>query len=495
MKIIIIVLLHLFISNIHAVDRVKKINKYLSEITSSKGIEKLYPLYNGYAYIYCKDTNSLIREAWLDGNELKIKYLPEDTEHRDVFIAYGGYACLRAERSLHLHLYKVDGTRIFDDIDKFTPFYQHLSIYRQNETLLYKKGKLTSIRRPKGCSLTYLLSGEVLHNKFLNADGSCVYDKKLKIVTKETDYIETEKMNFKNTKNFHKIYSNKNNYSFITWFNWSEGQALFTINNEKHTKKEDIILPYLDNHVEISIYEKKGLIEQRLVDNWWGERYLQKDVVYRKENGDSIMPENYRFTGYFKNYILCENDTGTSAITLSGEETSQIKLGKCLLNKIGRKWVLNSFSSIDSIEYVTGLNSDKYIGITINGKNGIIDKDGNMIVEPDKYEIFIDKLYFVCRTANSTYWIYDKKGNIIGKDLLDFYFDHLDLEDETSAFRYKTDKYHYMFFKIEDGKYRYFLRKKKKSKVFYADEINTEDLSNRYLPIKKDGIWQYLEIK
>ncbi len=52
-----------------------------------------------------------------------------------------------------------------------------------------------------------------------------------------------------------------------------------------------------------------------------------------------------------------------------------------------------------------------------------------------------------------------------------------------------------MFFKIEDGKYQYFLRKKKKSKAFYADDIDTADLSNKYLPIKKDGIWQYLEIK
>ena len=50
-----------------------------------------------------------------------------------------------------------------------------------------------------------------------------------------------------------------------------------------------------------------------------------------------------------------------------------------------------------------------------------------------------------------------------------------------------------MFFLIEDGKYKYFLRKKKKSKVFYADEINTEGLSIGFCLLRKTefgSIWK-----
>ena len=91
------------------------------------------------------------------------------------------------------------------------------------------------------------------------------------------------------------------------------------------------------------------------------------------------------------------------------------------------------------------------------------------------------------------YDLYDKNGKQLAKGMSEFIVD----EDffEGTYERYKPDLFRYFIFKEGENKYRYWLRNKKKSKVFYADEINTEDLSNRYLPIKKDGIWQYLEIK
>ena len=227
------------------------------------------------------------------------------------------------------------------------------------------------------------------------------------------------------------------------------------------------------------------------VYSYYGEK--EGNIVYTTDL-EAVTPIGDNFTGFFKDYLLYDHANETSAVKTDRKPTTEIKLGRYRLKKHNAKWTLNTPFTTDCFDRLTGLNNNKYLGVVAGSKVGILGEHGSLILPPKFKEIFIDKIYFIGLTTEDTYEVYDKKGNLIGKNFLDFFYDEYDKEDEPDRQTGK-DRYHYFFFKLEDGKYQYFLRKKKKTKVFYADEINTEDLSNRFLPIMKDGVWQYLEIK
>ena len=485
MKIIFIVLLHLFISNIHAVDRVKRINNFIKKgpnvITSCN---YLGPLYKDYAFIfYNKEAYEYPMDGWIDVKNLKII---DDTVTnkciKNLFIAYDGFVDFGSI------VYKIDGTEYSDKIENFIPFHKNLILTKSDTTgfdiVLYKRGNVVSRSHNEDYGKSRF---EIVYNDFFILDDdttSTLYDKNLNLLIKGV-YI-CKSISKINQGGFYELYPRKEHQYF---FCFCDKKNTIIAYDRKARKKMEIPFKYdskLEHHWDEATFfsEKKYAVLGNMTH-----------YVVNITTGRPIIPTKYNFIGYFKENLICEYNNKTLAITTEGETTSQIKVGKYCMVDCGTKWILKTPFYTDSIEKLNGLNSDEYIGVTIKGKLGIIGKKGNIIVPPQYQEIFIDKFYFVCHSTKDTYDIYDKKGKLYGKDLLAFYFDETDIEYQNFSSGFKIDRNHYMFFKIEDGKYQYFLRNKKKSKVFYADEFNTEDLSNRFLPIKKDGIWQYLEIK
>ena len=504
---LLLIILAISYFNIQAIPHTKRINDYLiscRNTTTSNGhiiknIINLYPLYNGYSYIKYEDSYNQERIGWLDVKNLRVIDLPQKFTWSDAFIAKGGFAILmRLPENYHTNeskyklLYKIDGNYILDNVIEFVPFFKHFAIYRYIEPghtlqfILFKNGELSFGTSEKETHST--IHSNIIFNKYLSF-ADTLYNRNLKHISGYIGGIGENERRLRGT--FFDTYPHNDNHIFLNCLIDNDDAVIYT--NEKFKKE---ITFYLPDSTEFD-YDEGYLFKD---DKYIVLKHNTVHVVYNTLSRKPITPLNHDFTGFFKDYLLHNYNHETFATSTTGIQEKQIKLGKHFLEKIGRKWLYSSPVLSDSIDCVIGLNNDNYIGVNIKNKVGIINKKGNITIYPSYEQIYIDNLYFICRTEKKEFDIYDKDGNNIGKNLKEIYYDNLDDRSFPYEFlycnnKYKIDKYHYMFFKLEDGKYRYFLRKKKKSKVFYADEINTEDLSNKYLPIKKDGIWQYLEIK
>ncbi|MCR5567708.1 MAG: hypothetical protein K6G31_00360 [Paludibacteraceae bacterium] len=501
---IILFIFFLNLTNVEASLRIKRINRYLkdcSKITTSgnhkiKEIVRLHSIYNDYAVLIYKDSlSSEYALAWLDLKHLNTIDFPEKhrewdgTLHYSTDIAAGSLTCINNE------IQKIGGKTLIDSIEYILPFKKNLIAVRFPDPR--EIGELVFIKtvphaivkrgiRPCAFPDEY----EIISNKYFTI-GAHLYDDKLRLRLDGNDNEEgiCGEIIIRNRRGFTEIYPEKENQS-IFFFN-DKSDNIF-VYDHKLKKKLTINFPFEDTvhyyYCNATLLHDDSLLT--LVCSYRG-REERSDVVFTT-NGEAITPIGDNFTGFFKDYLLYDHANETSAVKTDRKPTTEIKLGRYRLKKHNAKWTLNTPFTTDCFDRLTGLNNNKYLGVVTGSKVGIIGEHGNLILPPKFEKIFIDKLYFICLTTKKTYEVYDKKGNLIGENFLRFFCEN---EENRSGLELGEYTYHYFFFKLEDGKYQYFLRKKKKSKVFYADEINTEDLSNKYLPIKKDGIWQYLEIK
>ena len=499
---IILILFFLNLTNVEASLRVKRINRYLkdcSKITTSgnhkiKEIVRLHSIYNDYAVLIYKDSlSSEYALAWLDLKHMNTIDFPEEDRIYGfyggvpTFTAAGGLTCINNE------IQKIGGTTLIDSIEYILPFKKNLIAVRFPDPR--EIGELVFIKtvphaivkrgiRPCAFPDEY----EIISNKYFTI-GAHLYDDKLRLRLDGNDNEEgiCGETLYRGRSGFIEIYPEKENQS-IFFFN-HKSDNIFVYD---HKLKKKLTVNYPSQDTVFNMFCAMTLLHGdsllMLLSEYRGKRF---HMVYTTDL-EAVTPIGDNFTGFFKDYLLYDHANETSAVKTDRKPTTEIKLGRYRLKKHNAKWTLNTPFTTDCFDRLTGLNNNKYLGVVTGSKVGIIGEHGNLILPPKFEKIFIDKLYFICLTTKKTYEVYDKKGNLIGENFLRFFCEN---EENRSGLELGEYTYHYFFFKLEDGKYRYFLRKKKKSKVFYADEINTEDLSNRYLPIKKDGIWQYLEIK
>ena len=493
--------------NTQASNHLKWVNKFLAEYQVENQIDHIRPIYNDYAEIY---KSSCIEGACcdkLDIINIKKKAIVSDV-HENMSLTKGGYILFNDELPLvseedtfcfgNLKDRKINGdTILLDKVFEFYPMKDNFIAYRRfdstytsMEMVLYKKGNVvqrdTFSSWPKDyCDVSYIC------DKYrLVLSSHKLYDENLNVVL-EGDIKEY-------VYGFHSNgYSVKfpNNRSI---FLYADNDV--SIYDDK-CKKRHVIPKAVMNKLEQcndDVYEfcvgflwKKKLIMTRQGTKEPGGYLLR---AY-KLDGTPVIPDKHKFSGYFRNILFYDNKEETFAVTMDGTKINRIKLGKCSLEKSGKRWILKSRLSTDSIDLITGLNSNQHIGIKKGMYNGIIDKNGNTIL-PTRFDVIFMFKKFYLGWVKSKFMIYDKNSKVLADYNMDDYLrdghDDYIYVDNNGLYPYRRQ---YSIYKEGEGKYRYWLRNKKKSKVFYADEINTEDLSNRYLPIKKDGIWQYLEIK
>lgn len=501
---IILILFFLNLTNVEASLRVKRINRYLkdySKITTSGNhkinrISNLYPIYNDYAVLIYQDSlSSEYALAWLDLKHMNTIDFPEEDRIYSfyggvpTFTAAGGLTCINNE------IQKIGGKTLIDSIEYILPFKKNLIAVRFPDPreigeLVFIKTVPHAIVKRGISPCAFPDEYEIISNKYFTI-GAHLYDDKLRLRLDGNDNEEgiCGEIIIRNRRGFTEIYPEKENQS-IFFFN-DKSDNIF-VYDHKLKKKLTINFPFEDTvhyyYCNATLLHDDSLLT--LVCSYRG-REEWSDVVFTT-NGEAITPIGDNFTGIFKDYLLYDHANETSAVKTDRKPTTEIKLGRYRLKKHNAKWTLNTPFTTDCFDRLTGLNNNKYLGVVTGSKVGILGEHGNLILPPKFEKIFIDKLYFICLTTKKTYEVYDKKGNLIGENFLRFFCEN---EENRSGLELGEYTYHYFFFKLEDGKYQYFLRKKKKSKVFYADDIYTRDLSNRFLPIMKDGVWQYLEIK
>lgn len=494
------------IANIQAANRIKKTNNFLREIQKEKRLYGLNPIYNDYGLIAYQDTfghyNSLsgtyidFRYACIDIKRRKLIYIKDCFDN---FIAKGGYVFqdvgYKAEYPDEImgRIANINGETLLDSVTNWYLFRDHFFTHKTINNLfvfsLYKAGGLIrkdTIRDYDYCSpcgYNYAIPIDIffVHNKYYWINGS-LYDEKLNKVLADADWGNFEMAHH----NYMEMYPK--DLSFYTL----SGDRM-TLYNKRCKKKYTI--PF-----ETSRWNESSDFSEPASILWNKKLIVLNRRVYDFK-GAPITPEKHYFSGYYNKFLIYNNNEETFVMTLDKTQFQQIKLGKCRLEKTEKKWLLRTPTSTDTLDNITGLNSDKHIGTSVGNKLGIINNNGETIIPPDYDIILIDKLYYIGIKLEYgfPYDLYDKKGKLLAKGMSKFIVDTQDTENRYYCGGvydiYKPDVFQYFIFKEGENKYRYWLRNKKKSKVFYADEINTEDLSNRYLPIKKDGIWQYLEIK
>lgn len=157
-----------------------------------------------------------------------------------------------------------------------------------------------------------------------------------------------------------------------------------------------------------------------------------------------------------------------------------------LLIIIGIFVVKNSFSKKEVViknepyEYFT-LNSS-------NGKLGIVDKNGNIVIEPEYENIYIpnqSKDVFICYKDESNYSVINKEGKDIFQDVGNVYsilISDTSLEMEKNVLLYEKDE---KFGLIDyDGK--------KITEPIYEEIISLPNKPG-FLRVKKDGLYGVLD--
>ena len=496
---IILFIFFLNLTNVEASLRIKRINRYLkdcSKITTSgnhkiKEIVRLHSIYNDYAVLIYKDSlSSEYALAWLDLKHLNTIDFPEKhrewdgTPHYSTYIAAGGLYWLDGT------IQKIGGTTLLDSLVRIIPFKDNIIAFRVPDSsdigeLVFIK---TTPRHSHQYDYGYQIECGIICNKYFKYAYD-LYDDKLRLRLEGHENGFCGETLHRGRSGFIEIYPEKENQS-IFFFN-HKSDNIFVYD---HKLKKKLTVNYPSQDTVFNMFCAMTLLHGdsllMLLSEYRGKRF---HMVYTTDL-EAVTPIGDNFTGFFKDYLLYDHANETSAVKTDRKPTTEIKLGRYRLKKHNAKWTLNTPFTTDCFDRLTGLNNNKYLGVVAGSKVGILGEHGSLILPPKFKEIFIDKIYFIGLTTEDTYEVYDKKGNLIGKNFLDFFYDEYDKEDKLDRQTGK-DRFHYFFFKLEDGKYQYFLRKKKKTKVFYSDDIDTEDLSNRFLPIMKDGVWQYLEIK
>lgn len=482
-----ILILFLFgIANIQAANRIKRVNKYLKDFQKEIKIDRLHPIYHGYGLMAYLDTRYIYRNEYTI--DIKKRKLINNKDTFDPFIAKGGFVFQDAgyeaeypDDEIMGKITNINGETLLDSVTDWLPSKKHFLTFRHAgadttfEISSYKHGRLIrkdTIHSDLQNSQMYgLIAHSVVHNKYCWISGS-LYDEKLNKLLTNAGWGTFEMSHH----NYREIYP-KNLYIYTL-----SGDSI-TFYNKRCKKKYTIDRNYWSFDLPSIMWDKKLIVLDR-------RGYDLK--------GTPITPENHYFSGYYNKYLIYNNNEETFAMTLDKTQSKKIKLGRCRLEKNEKKWVLRTPTSTDTLDNITGINSDKHIGISVGNKIGIIDKNGKTIVPPCYREILIDNLYYIGnKNEYGPYDLYDKNGTLLAKGMDEFIHSESqrDPYELPIEYRYEPDRFRYFIFKESENKYRYWLRNKKKSKVFYADDINTPDLSNRYLPIKKDGVWQYLEIK
>ena len=482
--------------NTQASNHLKWANKFLAEYQVENQIGQISPIYNGYAKIY--KPNCIDCCSNFDIIDIKKKAIVSDV-HENMSLTKVGYILFYDDLPQvseedtfcfgNLKDRKIKGdTILLDNVFEFYPMKDNFIAYRKLdptytsiERVLYKKGNV--VQRDTFSSWPKDYCDVYIYDKYrLVRSSHKLYDENLNVVL-EGDIRPTKHILCHN--GFVEYYP-----MYTSFFLHKDGKIF--IFNDKCGKKQ--VLPMTEEEL-CGVKEKdesewcRGFIWEKklIVTEYQRAGHLHLRVF--KLDGTPLTPEKHNFSGYFKNILFYDNKEETFAVTMDGTKINRIKLGKCSLEKSGKKWILKSRLSTDSIDLITGLNSNQHIGIKKGMYNGIIDKNGNTIIPTHFDDIYIDKPYYIgIKDWKSNF--YDKRGKLLADRMPEYL--------RSDDYLIKPDSHHYHTHYVFDegnGKYRYFHRNKKKSKVFYADEINTLDLSNRYLPIKKDGIWQYLEIK
>ncbi len=479
------------IANIQAANRIEKTNDFIKGIQKEIKLDFLYPIYNGYCMIGCLyDYRENYRNRYTKYtiDIKKRKLININTFVR--LIAKGGFVFQDAgyeaeypEDEIMGKITNINGETLLDSVTDWLLSKKHFLTFRHAgadttfEISSYKNGRLIrkdtihSDLQQYNVGMYGLIAHSVVHNKYCWINGS-LYDEKLNKLLTNAGWGTFEMSHH----NYREIYP-KNLYIYTL-----SGDSI-TFYNKRCKKKYTIDRNYWSYGLPSIMWDKKLIVLDR-------RGYDLK--------GTPITPENHYFSGYYNKYLIYNNNEETFAMTLDKTQSKKIKLGRCRLEKNGKKWVLRTPTSTDTLDNITGINSDKHIGISVGNKIGIIDKNGNTIVPPCYREILIDNLYYIGnKNEYGHYDLYDKNGTLLAKGMDEFLDNEIqrDPYELPIEYGYKPDRFRYFIFKESENKYRYFLRKKKKSKVFYADDINLRDLSNRFLPIKKDGIWQFLEIK
>ena len=485
--------------NTQASNDLKWVNKVLKEHQIKYKIRGLSPIYKGYALLesYDKAYTGMVFapgiESYIDikNREFEVDYQGYQVDD----ITMGEYILYDAgetdENGFKLYngsnrgIRKFGGETVTDSVYEWQTARNFFIVYKKianTDTLvkmtIYKEGK--SIHSDT-CFYEIGIGpygAHFIYDRYCWIKGK-LYDENLKkVIDEDVDAGVVEMPHH----DFIEMYPN--NYSFFAFLKDS-----MNIYNEKCKKKYVVPLKIQKDDNGYHCYNVSFLWDKKLI------------VMCRRGynlKGVAVTPKNHYFSGYFKDYLIYDKQEEAFASTIDGFSTPKIKLGKCSLEKSGKKWVLKSPLSTDSIDLIIGLNSDKHIGIKVGKYIGIIDRDGKSILPICYDKIYIDKLYYIGQKGYE-YVLFNKKGKLLAEGMTEIMTEDEDGFTDSSYGISNSipygDRFRYVIFKEGKNKYRYWLRNKKKSKAFYADDINTADLSNRFLPIKKDGIWQFLEIK
>ena len=483
--------------NTQASNHLKWVNKVLKEHQIKFGIRGLSPIFNGYAFLESCNKDDIESPIGIHSYiDIKNRVFEVGYEGYQVMdIIRGGYVIYDAGETdengfkiyegTNLGIKKLGGETVTDSVYEWLSAPNFFIVYKKianTDTLvkmtIYKEGK------PIHSDTCFYEIGigpygaRIIYDRYCWLKGK-LYDENFKKVIDEdvsAGVVEMPHHDF--------IETYPNNYSFFAF-----SKDSMNIYNKKCKKKYVAPLNIKKDDNGFHCYNVSFLWDKKLI--------VMCRRVYNLE-GVAVSPKSHYFSGYFKDYLIYDKQEEAFASTIDGFSTPKIKLGKCSLEKSGKKWVLKSPLSTDSIDLIIGLNSDKHIGIKVGKYIGIIDRDGKSILPICYDKIYIDKLYYIGQKGYE-YVLFNKKGKLLADGMTEIMTEDEDGFTDSSYGISNSipygDRFRYVIFKEGKNKYRYWLRNKKKSKAFYADDINTADLSNKYLPIKKDGIWQYLEIK
>ena len=480
-------------NQIEASNNLRWLNKVIKEYQTEK-YELIGPLLNGCIKIDKSNCYDGVCCDKVDLLDMKNKTIVSDIP-KNMRLTKGGYILLNQKLPLEPEedtlCFSIFGSRKFrgdtillDNVVAFYPMKDNFIAYRRigttdtiQERVLYKKKHLIQRDTCLSCSCPYENCDMfyIYHKYRFCRSTHQLYDENLNVVL-EGDIRKKEayvgRSGFWGSFPYYK--------SFFLYSD--EGIAIYDEKCRKRYVIPKAVMKQLEHYEDSYVQYCDGII--------WDKNLIITDrpkagtlrIYHRayKLDGTPVTPDENSFSGYFKNFFIYDDGKESFAGTMDGTKIKHIKLGKCNLEKSGKKWILKRPLSTDTIDLITGLNSDQHIGIKKGDSIGIVNKKGKTILPVCFDKIYIEKLYYI-GVKQEKYTVFSKKGEVLveGKDDI--------ICSERSEFDYEYCE--------NEKKYRYYIRNKKKSKVFYADEINTEAFSNRFLPIKKDGIWQYLEIK
>lgn len=382
--------------------------------------DKFYEEVKGYknaGYIVSQTTDEGYRYGYvnLDGKQII------ETKYNDLYRIteiYGDDIYIICAENGKYGLLKNDKQIIDND-------YQSLVYNETNNSLIAIKGKKYGVISITGDIIVPFeykqidITGEYIYGtttdeniKIFDSNGQeANIDKNLSIINiKETDY----KMYIQNidNKTTYNIYRNeqkltKNEYTYIQYLydNYfivcnAEGKLGIIDDNEKI--KVEI------NYNSIQIIENTNMIQTTNNDTKTTEIY-SKEMKKISELENATIENN-------KEYIKLYNDKEIKYISKDEKEVKNTEIftnNKIFAKKSGNKWGFEDITGNKIVDYkyekVTELNKYGFAGIKQNGKWGVINSEGEIIIEP-RYELdnneptFIGEYYQVIYGNGEIYY-------------------------------------------------------------------------------------------